>query len=103
MSEDLQHAIRRAIDTERMDRALDAARLKMTFGKYADRDLGDIPITYLDQTISPMPDQWIIRQARLVVDQSMIMGGSGLTFYQRFFRWLEIQKQNPEPSESSKS
>lgn len=42
------------------------------FGKFAGFMLKDVNLRYLDQTVSQMPDQWIVRQARIVVDVSMV-------------------------------
>ena len=62
-----------------------AARVVMTFGKYVGSKLGDIPIHYLDQTVSSMPNQWIVRQAVMVVDWAMRLGGNGKTLNERIY------------------
>lgn len=46
-------------------------QLIMPFGKYAGRIFADIPLKYLDETVSVMPPTWIIRQAQRFVGASM--------------------------------
>ena len=38
------------------------------FGKYAGNKIEDIPLRYLDETISVMPNTWRIRRVREFVD-----------------------------------
>ena len=60
-----------------------ARKVVMTFGKYVGVQMGDIPIHYLDQTVSSMPNQWIVRQAHMVVDWAMEIGGNEKTLNER--------------------
>ena len=45
--------------------------LVLPFGKYEGHRFEDIPLSYLDKTISVMPDQWIVRSARRFIDMAM--------------------------------
>jgi hypothetical protein len=60
-----------------------ASRHVITFGKYIGKPLGDIPISYLDGTVSAMPNQWIVRQAIAVVDAAMLTNGKGSTLNEK--------------------
>ena len=46
--------------------------LKLGFGKYAGRCLWDIPLRYLDETISVMPPKWNVRAAQRFVGLCML-------------------------------
>ena len=50
------------------ERAYDLSGIIMPFGKYAGMSFGDIPVRYLDETISIMPPTWIVRRAIEFVD-----------------------------------
>lgn len=43
----------------------------MPFGRFKGEKLGDVPLSYLDQTISVMPQTWFVRQVRTFVDLTM--------------------------------
>jgi len=43
----------------------------LPFGKYCNHRICDVPLRYLDETISPMPDQWLVRRVKKYVDHVM--------------------------------
>lgn len=45
--------------------------IEMPFGKYVGRMIWDIPLRYLDETISIMPPTWLVRRIREFVDHAM--------------------------------
>jgi len=46
----------------------DICGIVMPFGKYKGIELRNIPVRYLDETISTMPSTWIVRRVWEVVD-----------------------------------
>jgi uncharacterized protein (DUF3820 family) len=46
-------------------------QITMQFGKYAGLPLSQIPLCYLDQTISSMPSSWFVRRVQEFVDLVM--------------------------------
>lgn len=55
------------------------SKIVMPFGKYENYTFDNIPLKYLDETISPMPTVWIVERAREYVSLSMEYIGK--------FRW----------------
>jgi len=47
------------------------SNITIGFGKYESHALGDIPLRYLDETISVMPPTWVTRIAAKYVDSAM--------------------------------
>jgi hypothetical protein len=45
----------------------------LPFGKYEGKILHDIPIKYLDMTVSAMPSTWVVRSVQLYVSQTMML------------------------------
>lgn len=42
--------------------------VRMSFGRFEGQLLRDVPLSYLDKTVSNMPDCWLVRRAREYVD-----------------------------------
>lgn len=51
-----------------LGRLMMLATIVMPFGKWKATEFGDIPLSYLDQTVSQMPDRWLTRRASEFVD-----------------------------------
>jgi len=47
------------------------ASITMTFGKYVGKSLSEIPLRYLDETVSVMPKTWLVRRVHEFVDLVM--------------------------------
>jgi uncharacterized protein (DUF3820 family) len=45
--------------------------LVIPFGKYCGSEIKDVPIRYLDETVSVMPETWFVRRVREFVDAAM--------------------------------
>jgi hypothetical protein len=52
----------------RWRRLFELSAITLPFGKYKNSALGRIPLRYLDQTVSSMPESWLIRRVRELVD-----------------------------------
>lgn len=65
----------------------------MPFGKYTGMNLTEIPLGYLDMTVSVMPPTWVIRRVQEFVDTVMDLPCAPLlpgnqTFYELHECWL---------------
>ena len=48
-----------------------ASRILMPFGKHQGKAITEVPLKYLDETISTMPQTWLVRRVREFVDVAM--------------------------------
>jgi len=49
----------------------DLSDIVIPFGKYTGKTLGDVPLKYLDEVVSVMPQTWLIRRVIEFVDHAM--------------------------------
>ena len=53
------------------DRARHLSLIEMPFGKYIGKELGEIPLKYLDETVALMPPTYFVRRVIEFVDLAM--------------------------------
>jgi hypothetical protein len=75
--EAVRHALLKSEQHWDAGRAFDLGGIIMPFGKYNGKALCEIPLRYLDGTVSVMPPTWLVRRVQEFVDLAMSRGEWG--------------------------
>jgi uncharacterized protein (DUF3820 family) len=67
--------IERRLPWDTSDQANNLSLIKMPFGKYIGKELGEIPLKYLDETVAVMPPTYFVRRVIQFIDLAMEIYG----------------------------